>query len=158
MLRWLINVFSVLASVASLVVTLSNFLLFFCFLSRRQTIHISDMVGIPSNNHIWRYFWFWHWKKFQFQLFNLFLLACKLCKSGLELDIMFQTQPDLWHCFYWIVYNAGTLILRVCYFFSYFGVSINCRSWAFKLRNIFLTCAENKAICLGAFCIAIYEN
>ena len=39
----------------------------------------------------------------------------------------------------------------VCYFFSYFGVSINCRSWVCKLHNIILTCAETH-------CIVIYES
>ena len=53
------------------------------------------------------------------------------------------------HCFYWIVFS--TSIYRKVNFnslqlFSYFGMSINCRSWVCKLRNIFLTCAEIEAV------------
>ena len=38
------------------------------------------------------------------------------------------------------------LISTFCYFFSYFGVLINCRSWVWNLHNIFLRCAETVAI------------
>ena len=38
------------------------------------------------------------------------------------------------------------LILIVCDFFSYFGMSINFRSWVFKLHNMFLICAETETI------------
>ena len=38
------------------------------------------------------------------------------------------------------------LILIVCDFFSYFGMSINYRSWVCKLHNMFLICAETETI------------
>ena len=44
-----------------------------------------------------------------------------------------------------LAYIEG-LISTVCDFFSYFGMPINCRRWVCMLHNIFLTCAETKAI------------
>ena len=34
---------------------------FLCLLNSLWIIHISYVLGIFSNNHIWRYFWFEHW-------------------------------------------------------------------------------------------------
>ena len=66
------------------------------------------------------------------------------------------------HCFYWLVFSTGIsrkLISTVCYIFSYFSISINCRSWVCKLHNIFPTCGETEAyLYLRAFNIVIYES
>ena len=36
---------------------------------------------------------------------------------------------------YLILVYVERLISRVCYFFSYFGVSINCRSWILQVTQ-----------------------
>ena len=47
------------------------------------------------------------------------------------------------------------LISTVCDFFSYFGMSINCRSWVCKLHNMFLTCVETEGKCVE---ISMFEG
>ena len=47
---------------------------------------------------------------------------------------------------YLVLAYMERLISTVCDFFSYFGISTNCRSWVCKLHSIFLTCAESEAI------------
>ena len=47
---------------------------------------------------------------------------------------------------YLVLTYIESLISRVCDVFSYFGMSINCRNWVCKLRNIFMIFAETEAI------------
>ena len=47
---------------------------------------------------------------------------------------------------YLVLAYIESLISRVCEVFSYFGMSINCRSWVCKLHNIFLIFAATEAI------------
>ena len=50
------------------------------------------------------------------------------------------------------------LILIVCNFFSYFGMSINYRSWVCKLHNMFLICAETETISMfEGFCTSFLK-
>ena len=63
--------------------------------------------------------------------------------------LSFRDEQKCEHCFYWIVFS--TSIHRKINFnslrlFSYFGMSINCRSWVCKLHNLLVTCAETEAI------------
>ena len=47
---------------------------------------------------------------------------------------------------YLVTAYIESLISRVCYFFSHFDVSMNCKSWICKSHNIFLRCPEIEAI------------
>ena len=122
-------------------------------------MHLSDMLGIFSNHYIWRNFWFLViYRIFSFDCYLLF----KLFSIGLQnvqilyslcyvihYTLRFRYRWTCQNCFHCILFNTG--IYRKVTFnglllFSYFSVSINCRSWACRLHNIFLSYSESEVI------------
>ena len=115
---------------------------------------IFQTIGKLGSNHIWRSFWFLHWQKLHYQplatLLNVFLLVCKLSKSGLHIInlLHFENVKIDKHCLYLKVFNTAYIerfTSKVWCFFSYICMLVNCMSWVSKFSNFFLTCWETEA-------------
>ena len=112
-------------------------------------MYVYIYTGKLENNHIWRYFLFLHWQKLHLQplatLLNLFLLVCKLCKSGHYILKISRYTNIAYTGRYLVLTYIERFVSTICCFFSYICWSVNCMNWVSKFNNFFLTCRETDA-------------
>ena len=94
---------------------------------------------------------FWYCSSFNYQLLlNLFSTGLEIVQVW-SINHTLRFSPNRYTNIVFIgLHMALTyierLILIVCYLFSYFSLSLNCRSCVFKLPAIFMACSETAAI------------